>query len=140
MGSDVAVGGLVVGADGVDVGAADGEGVAGGGRLPDDGQNSSRAGVKFSCNYCNALEQMRKRERNIQDNVRRTIYTTTTSRQIVYIHIHRTSKKEKAQYTYKSSPPNYIPIQHSIILQSTSHSISPQHSIPDNLSTRCSTD
>jgi hypothetical protein len=85
VGSDVAVGGLVVGADGVDVGAADGEGVAGGGRLPDDGQNSSRAGVKFSCNYCNVLEQMRKRERNIQDNVRRTIYTTTTSRQIEHI-------------------------------------------------------
>lgn len=67
VGSDVAVGGLVVGADGVDVGAADGEGVAGGGRLPDDGHNSSRAGVKFSCN-CNALEQqMRKRERNIPE-------------------------------------------------------------------------
>ncbi len=27
----------------------EGEGVGGGGRLPDDGQNSSRAGVKFSC-------------------------------------------------------------------------------------------
>ena len=50
------VGGLVVGTGGV-VGASvvgagvafEGEGVGGGGRLPDDGQNSTRAGVKFSC-------------------------------------------------------------------------------------------
>ena len=52
VGIDVAVGGLVMG---VDVGVADGEGVVGGGRLPDDGQNSSRAGVTC-CNSLNNRE------------------------------------------------------------------------------------
>ena len=52
VGRGVAMGGLVVGIGGILVGAGVfmvGAGVGGGGRLPDAGQNSCRAGVRFSC-------------------------------------------------------------------------------------------
>jgi hypothetical protein len=44
------VGALSVEGTGV---TTEGEGVGGGGRFPDDGQNSSRAGVELSCNVLN---------------------------------------------------------------------------------------
>ena len=58
VGRGVAMGGFVVGIGGILVGAGVfmvGAGVGGGGRLPDAGQNSCLAGVRFS--YENALNE-----------------------------------------------------------------------------------
>ena len=125
VGRGVAMGGLVVGIGGILVGAGVfmvGAGVGGGGRLPDAGQNSCRAGVRFSCE--NALNEGSNKDSECEIIALQKNQTN-----------HEQAKDTTNNKTYKSSPTNHIPIQDGIILHSTSHSISPHQSITNNLST-----